>query len=177
MSSVRPAAHAARASSARSRCFAAPPCAASSPPSSRVRAARRTARRWPAPRVDNGFGNLCPVPAARASSAARPRREMAATGLPVAFASQTAPAWATRAGPRGPSTVNAAGRPAAMSRFNCSRALQRAARRGSSRGPVAEALDDAGDPFAVEVLAGDDHDAAAAEDSRWPAGSGRARTP
>ena len=46
------------------------------------------------------------------------------TGLPVAFASHTAPGCAMRAGPRGPSTVNAAGLPAAMSRVSCSNALR-----------------------------------------------------
>src|SRR5262249_26512200 len=39
-------------------------------------------------------------------------------GLPVALASQMAPGCAIFAGPRGPASVNAAGRPAAMSRFS-----------------------------------------------------------
>src|SRR5204863_8003974 len=41
--------------------------------------------------------------------------------------------------------------------------LPRAARGRSARRAIAEALDDPGDPLAVEVLAGDDDDAAAAE--------------
>ena len=88
-----------------------------------------------------------------------------------------APGCATRAGPRGPSSVKPAGFPAAMSRVSCSSALRAAARRRSARRAVAEALDDAGDPLAVEVLAGDDDDAAAAEVVRWREECGRARTP
>src|SRR5207248_8825674 len=41
-----------------------------------------------------------------------------------------------------------------------------AARRRSARGAVAEPLDDAGNPLAVEVLARDDDDAAVAEEDR-----------
>ena len=41
-----------------------------------------------------------------------------------------------------------------------------AARRRSARGAVAEAPDDAGDPLAVEILAGDDDDAAVAPEER-----------
>src|SRR5688572_6276234 len=44
--------------------------------------------------------------------------------------------------------------------------LDAAARRRTARGAVAEALDDTRDPLAVEVLAGDDDDAAAAEVER-----------
>ena len=122
------------------------------------------------------WGSAC-GPSCSASSAGWLRYETARTGLPVAFASQTAPGCATRAGPRGPSSVNAAGLPAAMSRFSCSSACDRAARRRSARRAVAEPLDDAGDPLAVEILAGDDDDAAAAEVDRWRAECGRARTP
>ena len=43
-------------------------------------------------------------------------------GCPVSRASQTAPGCTDRAGPRGPSTVNAAGRPACMSRRSWARA-------------------------------------------------------
>src|SRR6185436_13236416 len=41
--------------------------------------------------------------------------------------------------------------------------LAPAARRRPARRAVAEPFDDAGDPFAVEIFAGDDDDAAAAE--------------
>src|SRR5207237_6767410 len=44
------------------------------------------------------------------------------SGLPVAPASHTAPGCATRAGPLGPSIVNAAHLPEARSRFNCTSA-------------------------------------------------------
>ena len=63
------------------------------------------------------FRNLMPIPALQRPDAMTTRCETARSGCPVAPASQTAPDCATPAGPRGPSTVNAAGRPAAMSRL------------------------------------------------------------
>jgi hypothetical protein len=73
-------------------------------------------------------------------------------GLPVAFASQIAPGCATFAGPRGPSSVNAAGFPppcrASAAAAPCARRVSTSPARA-----VAEALDDAGDPLAVEILA------------------------
>ncbi len=86
-------------------------------------------------------------------------------GLPVAFDSQTAPGCATRAGPRGPSSVNATGRALDVA-HHLQQRLPRAARRRPARGAIAEPGDDARDPLAVEVLAGDDDDAAALEVDR-----------
>ena len=131
----------------------------------RIRPRRRehgTARPSRSRRWRTASGSAC-GPSCSASSGGWLRGGTAAPGLPVAFASHTAPGCATRAGPRGPSTVKPAGFPAAMSRVSCSSACAAAARRRPAGGPVAEPLDDAGDPFAVEVLAGDDDDAAAAE--------------
>ena len=82
--------------------------------------------------------------------------------IPGALDSHTAPGWATRAGPRGPSIVKAVGcslrvpSPAAAS--PCGRRATRSARRSEP-----EPVDDARDPLAVVVLARDDDDAAIAE--------------
>ena len=78
-------------------------------------------------------------------------------GLPVTFASHTAPGCATRAGPLGPSSANATGR-RSTSRTSCSSALRATARRRPACRAVAELRDDPRDPFTIEVLARDDDD-------------------
>ena len=124
--------------------------------------AHQSARRSRWPRVRTASGSAC-GPSCWQSNDDRPRCETARSDCRWPWRARPRPAARRCAGPRGPSSVNAAGLPAAMSRFSLHERLHRAARRRSARSPVAEALDDAGDPLAVEVLAGDDDDAAAAE--------------
>ena len=86
-------------------------------------------------------------------------------GLPVTFASHTAPGCATRAGPRGPSSANATGALLDVA-HELQQRLPRPARRRPARRAVAEPGDDARDPFTIEVLARDDDDAAPLEVDR-----------
>ena len=109
------------------------------------------------------LGNLRAVPAAAASSGGWLRDETAAPDCRSPSPATPRPAARRAPARAGRRRVNPAGLPAAMSRVSCSSALRAAARRRSARRAVAEALDDAGNPLAVEVLAGDDDDAAAAE--------------
>ena len=112
--------------------------------------------------VANGFG-ICVRSQLRSVQCRSASRWNGSTGLPVALASQTAPGCATRAGPRGPSTVNPAGFPAAMSRVSC-RSAFRAPRDVEPRAvPYPNRSMMPRDPLAVEILARDDDDAAAAE--------------
>ena len=110
-----------------------------------------------------GLGDLRAVPARGLPERDRPRGERGAMGCPVAPASQTAPGCATRAGPRGPSTVKATGRPAVEIASQLHQRARRAARRRSARGAEPEPREERGNPLAVEVAAGDDDDAAIAE--------------
>ena len=87
-------------------------------------------------------------------------------GLPVALASQTAPGCATRAGPRGPSTVNAAGQPSRHLAPQLHERARAAARRRPARRAIAEPPHQPRHPLAVEVLAGHRDDAAVAEVER-----------
>ena len=72
----------------------------------------RSARQSPATHRAERLRDLRPIPAAQRPRARRPRGETAGPDFRSRSASQTAPGCATRAGPRGPSTVNPAGFPA-----------------------------------------------------------------
>ncbi len=85
------------------------------------------------------------------------------SGFSVAPASQTAPAWARLAGPRGPSSVKATALPGLEDALHLQQSPSRPARRRAASRAIAKTLDDAGNPLAVEVLARDDDDTAAPE--------------
>ena len=84
------------------------------------------------------------------------------SGWPVAPASQTAPGWATRAGPARAIERERRRLPRRQLAPQLHQRPHAAARRRPARGAVAEPLDDARNPLAVEILAGDDDDAAVA---------------
>ena len=133
-------------------------------------------RRRPAPRSRMAWGSASD-PSCAGSTHDRLPTWQGRIGLPVAIASQTAPLLACRAGPRGPSSVNAVASTGAHCLDHVPQRTAGVSRTGPARGAVAEPLEDAGNPLPVEVLAGDDDQPGAPEAVHALAGSGRARCP
>ena len=116
-------------------------------------------------------------PSCGPSRSARPRCETAGPGGRSRRPARRAPGCATRAGPRGPSTVNATAWPAVSSRRSCTSARAPPRDVDPRAVPKPNRARMPRDPLAVEVLAGDDDDAAVAPVERRRQGCGRARAP